>query len=469
MAKKQTFGLVVGSRGFFPEHLVAEGRKEMIKVIKDAGYDCICLTPDDTKHGSVESREDIRKCAELFKKKEDKIDGIIVTLPNFGDERGVTDSIAESGLDVPVLVQAYPDRIGKMDLKNRRDSFCGKISVCNNLRQRNIPFTLTNDHTEDPTSEDFADELDSFAAVCRVVNGLTGARIGAIGARPSPFTTVRYSEKLLEGSGISVVSLDLSEILNACDKMSDAGKDVQQKVKEIAAYCNTKAVPKHALGKMARFALAIDHWMDVNEIDATAIQCWTAIEEIFGITPCTVMGMMSQKLMPSACEVDVTGCVGMMALALASQSPAALLDWNNNSGDDPDKCVLFHCSNVPKALFTDVKVDYQDIIAGTVGKENAYGACVGRMAAGPITFCRVSTDDNEGLIQAYVGDGELTDDPLDTFGGWGVAHIENLQGLLQVICRLGFEHHVAVAQGTTSDPIVEALENYMGWEVYYHG
>ena len=469
MPKKMTFGLVVGSRGFFPEHLVASGREEMLTVIKTAGYDVVALTPRDTKHGSVESREDIRKCAELFRKNEDKIDGIIVTLPNFGDERGVADSIAESGLDVPVLVQAYPDQIGKMDLKNRRDSFCGKISVCNNLRQREIRYTLTDDHTMDPTSVDFAMELESFAAVCRVVNGLVGARIGAIGARPSPFTTVRYSEKLLESSGISVVTLDLSEILAACDKMSDSAKDVQARIKEIAGYCNTEGVPKKAMGKMARFALAIEHWMDENEIDATAIQCWTAIEEIFGITPCTVMGMMSNKLMPSACEVDVTGCVGMMALNLASQTPAALLDWNNNYGDDPDKCVLFHCSNLPKAVFKEVKVDYQKIIAGSVGAENAYGACVGRMAAGPVTLCRVSTDDTEGLVQAYVAAGELTDDPLDTFGGWGVAHIENLQGLMQVICRLGFEHHVALTQGMVGDAVVEALDNYMGWEVYYHG
>ncbi|HUS57988.1 MAG TPA: L-fucose/L-arabinose isomerase family protein [Planctomycetota bacterium] len=469
MAEKMTFGLVVGSRGFFPEHLVADGRKEMLKVLKDAGYNVVCLSPDDTKHGSVESREDIRKCAQLFRKNSEKIDGIIVTLPNFGDERGVTDSIAESGLDVPVLVQAYPDVVNKMGLKDRRDSFCGKISVCNNLRQRNISYTLTDDHTVDPKSDDFAANLATFAATCRVVNGVCGARIGAIGARPSPFTTVRYSEKLLESAGISVVTLDLSEVLAGCDRLSDGDGDVKGKIKQLSEYCNMKEVPAKAVAKMAKFALVIDRWMAENEIDASAVQCWTAIEEIYGITPCAVMGMMSDKLIPSACEVDVTGCVGMLALTLAAEAPAALLDWNNNYGEDPDKCVLFHCSNLPKSVFTEMKVDYQKIIASSVGKENAYGACVGRMTPGPMTFCRVSTDDNEGLIQAYVGEGELTDDPLDTFGGYGVAQIENLQGLMQVICRMGFEHHVALTQGNVADAVVEALENYLGWEVYYHG
>jgi len=468
MAKKQTFGLVVGSRGFFPEHLVAEGRKEMIKVIKDAGYDCVCLNTKETPHGSVESREDIKKCARLFKDNREKISGIIVTLPNFGDERGVADSIAEAGLDVPVLVQAYPDSLDKMSVSDRRDSFCGKISLCNNLRQRGIAYTLTDDHTTDPTSEAFAEELDSFAAVCRVVAGLKGARIGALGARPAPFTTIRYSEKLLESCGISIETLDLSELFDRCDKLSNSDAAVKRRLKAITAYCDTSDVPPAALLKMAKVALVIDRWMAENDLVATAVQCWTAFEELYGITPCTLMSMMSNKLMPSACEVDVTGCVGMLALTLAAQQPAALLDWNNNYGDDPDRCVLFHCSNLPKQLFENVKMDYQEIIAGSVGKDNAYGTCVGRMTPGPFTFCRVSTDDAEGVIRAYVGHGELTDDPVDTFGGYGVAHIENLQDLMMVICSFGFEHHVAITRAVVGDAIAEALENYLGWELYYH-
>jgi len=469
MAKKQTFGLVVGSRGFFPEHLVAEGRKEMIEVIKAAGYGCVCLSSKDTPHGSVESRQDIKKCSELFKANADKISGIIVTLPNFGDERGVADSIAGAGLDVPVLIQATPDRLEKMSIADRRDSFCGKISACNNLRQRGISYTLTQDHTTDPTSDGFAEDLEAFAATCRVVGGLTGVRIGALGARPAPFTTVRYSEKLLESAGIGIETLDLSELFAQCDKLSDNDPGVKRRLKAITGYCDTAGVPKEALLKMSKVAFVIDRWMNENDLAATAVQCWTAFEELYGITPCTVMSMMSNKLMPSACEVDITGCVSMLALMLASQTPAALLDWNNNYGDDPDKCVLFHCSNLPKQMFTNVKMDYQEIIAGTVGKDNTYGTCVGRMAPGPITFCRVSTDDTEGVIQSYVGHGELTDDPADTFGGYGVAHIEDLQELMMVICSFGFEHHVAITRGLVADPIAEAFENYLAWEMYYHG
>ena len=178
------------------------------------------------------------------------------------------------------------------------------------------------------------------------------------------------------------------------------------------------------------------------------------------------MSMMSQSLMPSACEVDITGLLGMYILQMASGSPSALLDWNNNYGDNPDKCVLFHCSNVPKSFFKDSKMDYQEIIAGTVGKENTYGTVVGRIAPNKATFCRTTTDDASGIISAYVGQGEFTSDKLDTFGGYGVMKINNLQALLTYICKMGFEHHVAVNLCQKADAIAEAMGNYLGWEVY---
>ena len=158
--------------------------------------------------------------------------------------------------------------------------------------------------------------------------------------------------------------------------------------------------------------------------DGTAIQCWTALEEYFGVVPCTVMSMLSNRKNPSACEADITGLIGMYALTLASEQPSALLDWNNNFGGDPNKCVLFHCSNLPQDIFgNEGKMDYQAIIAGTVGKENTYGTITGRMRPTKATYCRVSTDDLTGRIKAYVGEGEITDEALDTFGGYGVMKV----------------------------------------------
>ena len=178
--------------------------------------------------------------------------------------------------------------------------------------------------------------------------------------------------------------------------------------------------------------------------------------------------MMSESLLPSACETDVAGLLGMYVLQSASNKPAALLDWNNNYGTDPDKGVVFHCSNLPKAFFSHQKMDYQEIIAGTVGKENTFGTIVGRIAPGPFTYCRLSTDDLHGRITSYVGEGEFTEDALETFGGFGVIKVPRFQVLLQYICRNGLEHHVAATRATVADAIDDALSTYLEWEVYHH-
>ncbi len=465
---KATFGVIVGNRGFFPDVLAKEGRKDILEVLAKGGYGAVALSPTDTKHGAVETFEDAGKCAALFASRAEEIDGIIVTLPNFGDERGIAETIKRSGLAVPILVQAEEDVAGKMKIDRRRDSFCGKISVCNNLRQAGVPFTLTSSHTVKVTSPEFKADLDRFAAVCRVVRGLQHVRFGAIGSRPAAFNTVRYSEKILEAAGIGVEPVDLYEILGKVGRLKEDDKTVQAKLDTIRKYTNTASIPAEGLLKMAKFGAVVDNWVQANQLAGTAIQCWTALEEFFGIVPCTLMSMMSESLLPSACEVDVTGLLAMYVLQLAGGTPSALLDWNNNFAGDLNKCVLFHCSNLPKSFFKDDRMDYQEIIAGSVGKENTYGTIVGRIKASPATFCRTMTDDVEGVLRVYVGDGTFTDDELDTFGGYGVIKIDNLQTLLSYICQVGFEHHVAVSMSQTADAIAEALGNYAGWDVYRH-
>ncbi len=465
---KVTFGVIVGNRAFFPDILAKEGRKDILDVLKKAGYGAVTLALTDTKYGAVETFEEAQKCAALFAAKADEMDGVIVTLPNFGDERGVAEAIKRSGLNVPVLIHAEEDVAGRMTSERRRDSFCGKISVCNNLRQANLSFTLTSRHTMKVTSPEFKADLDRFAAVCRIVRGLRHVRFGAIGTRPAAFNTVRYSEKILEAAGIAVEPVDLYEIFGRVNRLTDNDRGVKAKLAAIKRYTSTESIPTEGLVKMAKFGTVVDSWMKEKALVGTAIQCWTAMEEFFGIVPCTMMSIMSESLLPSACEVDVTGLLAMYILQLASGTPSALLDWNNNYQEDPDKCVLFHCSNLPRSFFAASRMDYQEIIAGSVGKENAYGTMVGRIRPGPATFCRTMTDDTEGMLRAYVGEGRFTDNELETFGGYGVMEIDHLQALLSYICQMGFEHHVAVNLAQTADAIVEALGNYLCWDVYRH-
>src|ERR1700729_2373234 len=466
--RKMTIAVIVGNRGFFPDHLAKSGREEILRALAAANMDVVALDPSESIYGAVETREESRRCADLFKRNRDRIDGVIVTLPNFGEERAIADALRLAELHVPVLIQATPDDPAKMTIAFRRDSFCGKMSACNNLRQYGIPYSITTLHTESPDSSEFARDLQWFAAICRVIKGFRNLRVGSIGARPAAFNTVRYSEKILESQGISIETLDLSEVLGRIDRMKDSDDRAQAKLASIHKYVDSSGVPGPALLKMAKLGAVIDQWMAATEVTISAVQCWTSIEENLGVVPCTVMSMVSNELLSSACEVDICGVLGMHALQLASGTPSALLDWNNNYGSDPNKAVCFHCSNLPKHFFRSVKMDFQQIIAGTVGKENTFGTCVGLIKPEKMSFARFSTDDTSGKMRGYVGEGRFTDDPLNTFGGAGVVEIPQLQKLLHFICERGFEHHVAANLSTVASAVYEATTRYLGWDMHDH-
>jgi L-fucose isomerase-like protein len=463
-----TLGVILGNRNFFPDALITEARRDLESLFAELKIDPVWLSLEDTKLGSVETWADAARCSELFRKHRDQIDGILISLPNFGDEKGLADAIRLSDLGVPILVQACPDDLDAFGLQRRRDAFCGKISTCNNLRQYGLQYSLTRDHTVAIPSARFREDLTDFLATCRLVKGLRRVRLGAIGARPNAFNTTRYSEKLLEFAGISVNTLDLSEVFGTISKLSDNDTRVKQRVDQIRQYADSSDVPPPSLLKMAKFAIVVDDWMRELNISATAIQCWSSMQSNYGVNVCTAMSMMSENMLPSACEVDVAGVVSMYALQQASQRPSALVDWNNNYGSDPDKCVFFHCGNWAKDFLPDVRIGTAPILGTVLGEENTFGALEGRTPAGPVTFGRVSTDDLNGCIRAYVGEGEFTDDSLNTFGTRAVVSVPHLPKLMRIICRNGFEHHAAMNGSHCAASVSEALGNYLGWDVYHH-
>lgn len=469
--ERMCFGIIIGTRAYFNSELAKDVRKQLLKTLADEGYDYVILPEDATPTGSssIETREDGLKCAELFRQNRDRIDGIIVSLPNFGFEIGIINAISVADLNVPVLVQACDDENDKVDLDSRRDAFCGKISVCNNLYQYGIPFTDTTLHTYSIYSELLAKDINKFAGICRVVNGLRHARIGAIGARPAGFQTVRASEKLLQKSGITVVPVDLSEILGAARKIEDTDAELLKKLEEIKCYV---AVPKEYSDKLvlqAKFGVAVERWIEANQIDAVAVQCWDSLEQNYGCAACVTMSMLGEKLLPAACEVDIAGAVSMYALTLAAQGQSALLDWNNNFAEDRNKCVCTHCGNFPKSFVrNDLKLGTLGVLGRTLGKVNTFGAVYGKVTKGDFTFFRISTDDTKGAIKAYLGTGEITDDPYGMDGCIAVTKVNNLQTLMKYICKNGFEHHVAMVRNDVKEILNEAIEDYLGWNLYVH-
>lgn len=466
--EKTTFGIIVGNRDVFPDHLAKEGRVEILELMAEMGYDHVILAENDTKFGVVETYQDAKKCAELFKQHRESIKGIIVVLPNFGDEKGIATTIKLANLNVPILVHASSDEVEKMSRATRRDAFCGKISVTSVLYQHGIPFSLTNTHTCAIKSDSFKKDIQRFEKICRIVNKLKNLRLGQIGTRPNAFETVRYSEKILEFNGISIEPIDLSEIIAAIDQLKDDNANVKGKMEYLKSYTSSiEGVPEDGIVKLAKLAVVIEDWVKEKELDGFAFQCWPSIQDNFGVAPCAVLSIFSENMIPGACEVDISGLIGMFILQLASETPSSILDWNNNYGDDPDKMVLFHCSNLPKSFFQDTRLTDHPIISDDK-PELAYGAIQGRIKTTPCTLLRVETDDVAGEVKAMLAEGNYTDDPLDTFGGYGVIEIPELQFLLKKLCYGGFAHHVAASLDETADIIYEALFNYLGWNVDFH-
>lgn len=468
--EKQTFGVIITTRSFFPSHLVAEAREKITKLLTDKNYDYIMVGEDDTEHGAVRSYDEAKVCAELFRSNEDKISGVIVVLPNFGEETGVADCLDLAGLNVPVLVQACDDDFNNLGMDNRRDAFCGKLSLCNNFYQRDIKFTNTTLHTCKIDSDSFAADVDRFAAVCRVVNGIKHVRIAALGARPVAFNTVRYSEKILQKHKINVQTIDMSEVITAAKNVQDDGA-VDEKIREIRNYGKIiDGISEEKVGKQAKLCIAIEQFIREYQCDCSAIQCWDSIQNNYGCATCLAMSMMGEKGMPSACEMDVTGALTMYSFLQATGMPPAYMDWNNNVDDKRNMCITLHCSNFPKSFFMkeSIEIGNLDVLATTIGADKCFGACKAQVAAGPMTFAKISTDDAKGILKLYVGEGEFLPDAVGTKGGTALCHIEGLQGLMNHLCENGFEHHVAFVRGHVADVIEEAFDKYIGAEVYRH-
>ena len=466
-----TLGVVIGSRAFFSPAPCKTARDDVLLQLAKLGIKAITLPFEATANGAVQSISDAELYARHFKALADEIDGLVICLPNFGDEIAVVELVNRAKLNVPILLQASNDEVSKVDVHTRRDAFCGKISVTNNFWQYGIPFTETSSHTSDTWGEEFAGDLNRFSRVCRTVRGLKNARLGSIGARTGAFQTMRYSEKLLQASGITVVTVDLSEMMGAASAIKDNDPAFLAVIDKVKNYGNIPAhITPEQIGKQARWTLAVNRWIEENGCDASAIQCWRSLQDNFGCATCLTMSMMGEDLMPSACEVDIMGAVSMYALALASAAPPAILDWNNNYAYEKDLCVCTHCGNYPKSFIGDTpEVGELDVLGESIGRSKCFGAVKGKVKAGPMTYFRLSSDDRAGTLKCYLGEGEFTDHPFAMDGGIAVTRVIELRKLMRFVTQNGFEHHVAMVRGHHADVVSEAVTRYLRWPIYHHG
>ena len=462
--KKTTFALFFGNRGFFPASLIAEAREELPRILKGWGHDVLILDENATRFGAVETPREGEVYANFLQENKGKFGGVILCLPNFGDETGAVAALHEAG--VPILIQAYPDDLDKMSPELRRDAFCGKISIMDVFSQYGVRFTVLKPHVVKPSSDQFKANVDYFDRVCRVANGVKGMVVGAIGARTTPFKTVRIDEVALQRHGITVETLDFSDVIARVKALSSSDEAYQAKAEVLKKYTSWEGVPERAFDNIARLGVVLDTIIEEYRMDAIAVRCWTELQQQLGISVCVLMGELNNRGISASCEVDVANAVAMHALHLASGKPAACLDWNNNYGEDSDKCILFHCGPVPRDLMTGRgRITDHAILANTVGEGCSYGCHVGRIAPFEFTFGSMLTD--SGSLRFYLGQGKFTEDtiPAEFFGCAGVTEINNLQDVLLHIGHNGYRHHVSLTPGSVQEPMREALERYLGFEV----
>ena len=462
--KKTTFALFFGNRGFFPETLIAGARAELEKRLKDLGYDSLLMPADATKFGAVEGAAEGEKYARWLAGKAGTFDGVILCLPNFGDEIGAVAALKDAG--TPILVQAYPDELDKMGFKERRDAYCGKFSVMDVFYQYGVKYTSFPPHTVHPLSDKFAAQVHDFARVCRVVKGMKNVTLGVVGARTTAFKTVRFDELTLQRHGITCETYDLSSVIASVGKLADNDAKVIAKNARLQAYSNCSAVPAASMVTMSKLGVVLDELIAEAKLDTIALRCWIELEMQLRVAPCLLVSEINDRLIPCACEVDVCNAVMMQALHLASEEPSTCLDWNNNYGDDDNKCILFHCGPVPQSLMAakGTVVDHP-MFAKELGDGCGWGPNVGRIAPMPMTFASCITEN--GKLTFYVDEGNITKDPIaqDYFGCAGVAEITDLQRKLNVLGRSGYRHHTSMTRGHVAEAVRHALTTYLGYDL----
>jgi L-fucose isomerase-like protein len=454
--------LLVANRGFFPSSVIEAAYADMRRAAQAAGVELLEIDKQKVRYGAVETTRDGMVYRDFLQSHRGGYDGVIVCLPNFGDENGIKAALCDA--DVPVLLQAYPDEIGKMDFAHRRDAFCGKLALCAVFKQMGFKFTTGKPFVTHPLDAAFGKELEEFVSVCRVVRGMRHMRLGVFGARTTAFKSVRYDEGAMEMLGCDTEALDLTMIFDKYNAIADTDENVRffrDKLLESGRYEGTAG---YALPTLARLGAAFRAIIDEMRLDAIAVRCWSELQAEYKIAPCALLGILNQIGIPAVCETDASNAIAMAALSLASDRPAGCLDINNNYGLEPDKAILFHCGPLAMDLMTGPgHIQEHKMFVKTQGTDCSWGVNVGHIKPGEITISGMRTEN--GQVRYYVECAQITEDPVEPefFGTSGVIRLEGLQDKLWSMANEGFRHHTIITPGNHVRAVTEALSKYLGY------
>jgi len=445
-------GLVPAHRAVFSPALARKMRQAALQAFAKVGLEAVAPDENLCRHGLVESSEEAARTAELFRK--EGVAGVVIGAMNFGNEVPAAEA---ADLGVPVFVFGCKEEGRLTPAANRRDAFCGALSIGAALRHRGIIYTFPQAPICFPQEPSFLRDLEHFARACQVVGGIAGASYGQFGPRPREFETCVFNEvALLRRFNVKIQPFPLSELFADALALQDA-KKIKQVMAEMSAMADVSLVPGSRLERLARLEIALEQRVRKYDLAGFALQCWTLIQEQFEVSPCAVMARFSQRGLPAACEVDIHGAMSMHLLGLASGHPAGLADWNNRHYKRRNVFSAWHCGVFPPGMAKKKpQIKHQKIIGAVTGADKAFGTLEFEMKPGPVTLARL-TETPDGEFKLLIAEGKVVPAEGETFGAHGWVEVSDLDCLYRALLA-DFPHHTGIVQGRVGRVLVEACK-----------
>ena len=430
--KNVKIGFVPSHRAMFRDDDSFKMRNRVLKVLSKT-KNVEVTVPDEplTSKGLVRDDEDAEKTIELFKQA--KVEGIVIGAMNFGDEISAV-SVATAFPKCPKLVFAIKEE-PKVTGKDRRDSFCGTLSIASGLYRRSLPFLFAGVCL--PEESIFKESVANFVRVCSVVNGFRGAKIGLVGSRPERFETCAFNEVALSKQFEQrVVPVSLADIFSAADEIPESDTELQETIQKISGQSDLSTLRKDVLEKLGRLECGLRRFAEERKLVGMGIRCWPTTIRSYGVVPCHTMGRLTDQGLMSSCEADIYGALSMLLQYLATMQSSVphFIDWTIQHPERKDVFLAWHCGNAPPSLACEgCRVQVTGIGSGSF-----------KLKTGMVTLCRLTEYD--GKFKLLITKGEVIDaEPVPQTGSW--VKVPDLDRLYRILIEGGFVHHASMIHG----------------------
>ena len=455
--KPLKIGFLPAHREPFDETWALEMRRRCLDAFRHESMVQI-IVPDErlTKGGCVRDDGEAEKAINLFKEK--GIEGLIIGTMTFGDEVSAL-SVASAFRDKPILLFGTKEGAFTADGNRRSDSFCGTLSISSGLHRRQIPFLFAG--IVFPEEAAFQESIKNFTRVCAITSGFIGAKIGLVGPRPERFETCIFSEDLLMRKFRQrVVPVDLADIMSRASAQNDTVA-IKKIVKTMKTQADLSAVSHSTVKGIAGFEYALSEFAEEKGLSAMGLQCWTAMQSVYGISPCYAMGRLTDRGIMTSCEVDIYGALTMLLQYLVSlgETVPHFIDWTIKHQQKENVFLAWHCGNAPPSLACQpgsVTIKYHSILGPSLGIDRSMGTGEFQIAPGAVTLSRLQ--EHDGRFKMLVAKGKVARSPQKLRGSWSWVEVPDLDKLYNVLVKEGFTHHASLIHGDYSRAIISACE-----------